>query len=1657
MAKGRLTVKYGKGRQVLSIVALLITLLLPTIGLPASVYDKIVNAPGTGFSQVSSGWTIYNNSYLYNGNDFATATFSTTIDKTGEYKIIQWVPCGSLTRNDQAGYQINGSGLWYNVSQRGSSCNNDVEIVQTCLEVGQTTVALNGGNVSYNEYTFADQIKFLWQGETASCTGVPPSHTILASAVGGGTITPAGSVVVASGADQNFTFTPDVNHAVQDVTVDGGSEGVLDSYTFNDVSASHTIVVTFSDTVYTIVASVAGGGGTITPAGTNVVAAGTPKTFEFKADNGYIVSKVVIDGVELEDPTALSSYTFFEIGANHTIEVSFAAGFVVTPTFTAGGVINPGTPQSVLSGEGVSFLVQADVCYVVDDVTVDTVTQGAIDNYTYTNVVSNSTIHADFSLSTAPITISSVSGVHASISPSGNATVTCNGSKTYTVTYDGTVDDLYVSVNQVSYKVLAGGVPVAVDNVVHDASHDTFTITINNITEETVVKLKEVFEMADYPLDIVTRAAPPNIMFVLDDSGSMDWEFMTTEDSGTFSFQYYVFKTDDIVYRTYYNAPDRYLTTDQKSMWKSQWSGYNKMYYNPASTYVPWPNVVADNLSTSPRMRSHPTENNSPYIDADGVYVTMSSVPIPNTHYYVESGSDVYLVVIDYDNSSIKYYKVTGTSGSGATQKVTALTLVATPPSDVASKRTYATEIQNFANWFTFYRKRELAATSAIAAVIDQVSNAYVGIRSINSDGTYGVRKEVTPVRVLYLGSNNEFVYKNEVDTLLNSLYALKIAAYGTPLRKGLQSVGYYFDQTDSNTGGLTGNPWFSKELGGECQQSFDVVMTDGYYNGDSPGVNNVDSGMPAPYGDTYWNTLADVGMRYYDTDLVADTTLADKVPGENNRQHLQTYTVAFGVKGTLSDDDYTLVPGCTGADCNYPVWPNPGNGNSEKIDDLFHAAVNGRGLYLNASDPKELVDSLLDVIVDIADQNGSSASVSVNGDELYADPGDGVTRMYQTQYVSPDWIGKIYAYPISTDGSVDTAQPLWEAGAKLNTALQNGASVSSRIIATLKNDADPNGVAFDTISNLTTTQQAYFDDGMTGTSNQDLLEFIRGSNAKESSTLYRKRTGRLGDIVNSGALYVDGYLYVGANDGMLHAFNATDGEEKFAYLPAITMPNLKNLVSQSYGDSHKFFVDNTPYAEKMGGTTYLIGGLGRGGNGYYALDISSQTSITSAATLASRVLWEYPQENTPVTDGLDDLGNSYSRAYILKSNASGTTAINSSIADIGGYVAFFGNGYGSPNGNAVLYFLNPKTGVLIKKIDVGGTAQNGLGSPVAMDVNNDNKMDYIYAGDLEGNMWKFDVTSSDPAEWQVAYCDDGNDADSCKNSISPQPLMKGKPNQAITSTPDIIRHYNKEGYMVVFGTGRFLSSDDWQTTTTQSLYGIWDWGDDGDDLEYLGQVGTNGSLTHAPYSADGSTFSLLQQTEIYYGVAYDSTGTAFKDSSGNDVIVRVLSKNQANWVTEDDVNGLPTAEAWQDPTSHAGWFFDLPISGERVTTNTIVRDGKAIMTSLILKGDRCAGGADSLVHEISAYTGARLETTTFDVNGDGVIDEKDLVRMQLPDGTYVMVPASAIKKSGRLQAPSIVKKDDNTEIKYFSSSDGSIQKVVEKSEKKGVHYWREH
>ena len=1142
----------------------------------------------------------------------------------------------------------------------------------------------------------------------------------------------------------------------------------------------------------------------------------------------------------------------------------------------------------------------------------------------------------------------------------------------------------------------------------------------------------------------------PNIFFMLDDSGSMDWETLTPS-YNYFSNYFKSGSTKSVKTGGVYRGDDnsgrgscandvdyRYIFDNSDSVyngcdledgpgaavldWRVRSSDLNIMYYNPSATYQPWQGFSNAAFSSA---RSNPQSGSPGYnqirdlsgftyavwednlgFDADGTAWGTAKGPDSvvdgangivdlwdNHTLYTVNNTDIDVVYLNNTFASIEGASESECNENGADDSIpyedcyggTRTTATINSLSEDPYGRTVDEAKQNIANWYQYHRRRSFVMKSAVARVMSVNTSFRFGLSVLNDDNLL--------FREFPLESVLKEDYPAHNDAVLAALFAHTQRGLGTPLRSGLENAGrYYSDSISGKT-----NPIISA-----CQQNYTVMFTDGYWSNYDPlsigAIEDED-------GDGNSDTLADVAHYFYTEDL---SPLPDDVPtspiDQNEKQHMVTFTVAFGVVGNLVDTDDDGLPNPELKEDG--AWASGSvNTEPEKIDDAWHAAFNSKGTFVSAQTTEGVATAISQTLLEIADRVGSAASVATNTGSLNAG-----SRLFQTRFDSTDWKGQLLAFQIELDDSIKST-PDWEAGSEVNGQNYD----TGREIITYNPEADiipggdpeGQGIAFrfpadytsaDPLAELTSSQigalmttspEAIDTVALTEIStNQaygtDLVNYLRGDRGNEGLGQYfRIRVSILGDIVNSDPKFVaeavgryaddledksyndfitdsafrPGVVYVGANDGMLHGFAEATGQEVIAYVPNAAFTYLSELTSEDY--EHRYYVDGGPnivdvFMDDMDDPdsvvdglwrTALVGGLAGGGQGIYALDVTDPT-IYSEANAASIALWEFDDSDDA------DLGYTYGRPQIAKMSN-------------GTWAAVFGNGYNnteadgnaSATGHAVLYIVDIETGDLIKKIDTlaGDIATpNGLATPLMIDADADSVVDYIYAGDLLGKLWKFDVSNPLTSTWNSDFVSAG----------TPDPLFTTLSNQPITSQPQVTAHPdNLDGFMIFFGTGQYLEISDNDPTgeATQAFYGIWDKNTE--------------SLT--PFD---SSDLLAQSITDQYQQSFDTDGDSIDDET---YTLRDVSDNEIDW------------------TSHMGWKMSLIADnvegasnvsnfGERQVSNAIVRGGRVIFTTLVPSSLECEFGGTSFLMELDFRSGGALGFPVFDLNGDGGYDGDD-------------------------------------------------------------------
>ena len=414
--------------------------------------------------------------------------------------------------------------------------------------------------------------------------------------------------------------------------------------------------------------------------------------------------------------------------------------------------------------------------------------------------------------------------------------------------------------------------------------------------------------------------------------------------------------------------------------------------------------------------------------------------------------------------------------------------------------------------------------------------------------------------------------------------------------------------------------------------------------------------------------------------------------------------------------------------------------------------------------------------------------------------------------------------------------------------------------------------------------------------------------------------------------------MYVGANDGMLHGFDADSGEEVIAYIPEMLFSTenaqgLHYLSSQEY--AHRYYVDLTPTVADAyfddEWHTVLVGGLGGGGKGYFFLDITDPDDFT--LTNASRlVLGEL------TADSDDDVGFSYSRPKVA-------------LLNDGRWAAIFGNGYNSENGVAVLYIYYFDDGS-VKKITTGvgdATEKNGLSTPSLADVNGDGVVDWVYAGDVQGNMWSFDLCNvqgdgsceqGTNVNWGTAY-GVGSPLFTTGTTNAPEP---------ITTAPRIAKNTDRPtggfpNFMVLFGSGQYLNTTDLQDTVGTAYYGVWDNGTPQLDSDNL--VDRTLSVSNGLRSIAGDEISWHDGTTGDYG--------------------------------------------WKIPLQDGSTSGTTTVGGERVVVESHLMGSVAFFNTAIPSTAICSSGGTGWLMSVDFLSGLAPDFPVFDGNNDGVIDDADM------------------------------------------------------------------
>lgn len=851
-------------------------------------------------------------------------------------------------------------------------------------------------------------------------------------------------------------------------------------------------------------------------------------------------------------------------------------------------------------------------------------------------------------------------------------------------------------------------------------------------------------------------------------------------------------------------------------------------------------------------------------------------------------------------------------------------------PANFATTAQYTAAINNFANWFSYYRKRHMAARAGLTQALDGFTFINAGYFTINN------MKAVT-MRDMALATPRQALYSD--------ILSLD-GGGGTPTRKAVDYIGQQFQRTGSTA-----------PITLACQKNFGMLFTDGFADpNQGVTVGNVDGALVSPFKDAVSNTMADIATKYYLTNLRPDleqglVPVPNQCSGSNpdkrldcqNNPHMNLFGVTLGSRGRIYDPSQSPAQDPFASP---PVWPSTFPvADPSAVDDLWHATINTRGQMLNARTPAQISNAIRQVLISVQDASipagrDATSGARVTSDTFYVIPSFG------TKNNGTDWPGSLVAYRVQSNGTLGSLLWAVDANDAGDAATRIPAAASRNLFTTVT----PGSAAAVSAQNLqasnlgATTTQQYAALGLTaadigtypGITPTAAVNYLRGDQSQEqtfdadgvvSSGIFRVRSSRLGDLVNStpvifsknenfgysalagtvGTSYTtfvnnrsagtqDTIVYVGANDGFVHGFSGSTGVEKFGYMPYGALSKVGLLLNPKY--QHQYFVDGPVSVgdAQINGAwgTALVGSTGAGSQSLYALDVSNPSAMG-----ASKVLWELNGASNA------DLGNVFGRPLILPvAGASGPR-----------WVVLVGNGYNSTNEKPALLVIDLSTGATIATLrpSVTGTAANGLGNLVARaDANG--YATTVYGGDLDGNVWKFSLAGSDTSKWKV--------------DLGGAPLFQAKDasgvTQPISGGFDMAAGPNG-GVYLYFGTGRYIATTDNQvdsSTQVQSLYGILD----------TGSAITGGRSVLAPRV-------ILSQ-------------------SATVPPTRSLEQGTVNYLTQ------------------SGWYVDLrvkngPNNGERFIGFPSVQGGQVYFTTFEPMGDACTPGGLNWLYGLDAMTGS--------------------------------------------------------------------------------------
>jgi len=634
-----------------------------------------------------------------------------------------------------------------------------------------------------------------------------------------------------------------------------------------------------------------------------------------------------------------------------------------------------------------------------------------------------------------------------------------------------------------------------------------------------------------------------------------------------------------------------------------------------------------------------------------------------------------------------------------------------------------------------------------------------------------------------------------------------------------------------------------------------------------------------------------------------------------------------------------------------------PGRPRATSDGDIWHATINGRGDLINVTDSDEMTQAFTALVAGILRASATQGGVAASTVSLTAG-----TKKFIPVFTTGQWSGNLIAVELdATTGAEKTGKPFWQVS---TTNKDTGEELENKLgphadrnIVVGTGVTTPRAVPFKHADMSTALR-----DRVSKTDAANLINYLRGDRTHETgdNNLYRKRAVLLGDIVNSNPTFVGpdidqgygklanatnaasyvnylgtkrarpgGLIFIGANDGMLHAFRESDGQEVFAYVPHAVMPHLHKLAQKDY--EHRYFVDGPTSQgdfQRPNGSwnTAVLASAGAGAKSVFAINATTNTLGTAS------VMWEVHSG----MEGFEEMGNVLSEVRMGRRNG-------------GIHHAFFGNGPYSKSGKAQLFVVNMMTGAIVTVLDTKAGDNNGLGG-VELVLDDTNLVVGAYAGDLKGNLWKFDMRSANPNDWKVST-----------NPVFTAKTADGKA-QPITAAPLSIKHPDG-GRVVVLGTGRFFDAADVANKDVQTIYGV----RDKEAFTNMNSLGIEGTST-------------LVKQELIEKKDSSRVVTAFDDTTSTHAVTYYdVSVNPIDWTVKN------------------GWYFHQPFSGQRMVYPVAPFASRLAKVDTITPGsqsnDACTAATPGTGYNyiIDMLSGGSPQGPILDTNGDGVVGSGDM------------------------------------------------------------------